>query len=83
LLDEATSSVDYETDKEVQDTLRSAFKDCTILTIAHRIDTIMDSDKILVMKDGMSEEFASPQELLENDNSLFSEIVRFSKEKHN
>jgi len=81
LLDEATSSVDYETDKEVQDALRGAFKNCTILTIAHRIDTIMDSDKILVMKDGLAEEFASPQELLENENSLFSEIVQHSKQK--
>jgi len=81
LLDEATSSVDYETDKEIQTTLRDAFKDCTVLTIAHRIDTIMDSDKILVMKDGLAEEFAPPQELLRDDNSLFSEIVRHSKEK--
>mmetsp|Transcript_49579 Transcript_49579/g.59990 ORF Transcript_49579/g.59990 Transcript_49579/m.59990 type:complete len:805 (-) Transcript_49579:71-2485(-) len=76
LLDEATSSVDFETDREIQRTLRTAFPDCTVLTIAHRVDTIMDSDKILVMKDGVAEEFASPKELLENEESLFSEIVR-------
>jgi ABC-type multidrug transport system fused ATPase/permease subunit len=79
LLDEATSSVDYETDREIQRTLREAFNQCTILTIAHRINTIMDSDKILVMKDGYVEEFAPPQELLKDENSTFSEIVRHAK----
>jgi ABC-type multidrug transport system fused ATPase/permease subunit len=75
-LDEATSSVDFETDKEIQRTLREAFAGCTVLTIAHRINTIMDSDKILVMKDGVAAEFAPPQELLKDENSIFSEIVR-------
>ncbi len=79
LLDEATSSVDYETDKEIQRTIREAFPGCTVLTIAHRINTIMDSDKILVMKDGLAEEFAPPQELLQDENSTFSEIVRHAK----
>jgi ATP-binding cassette, subfamily C (CFTR/MRP), member 1 len=76
LLDEATSSVDFETDREIQRTLRQAFQGSTVLTIAHRVDTIMDSDKILVMKDGVAAEFASPEELLEDETSLFSEIVR-------
>mmetsp|Transcript_842 Transcript_842/g.2339 ORF Transcript_842/g.2339 Transcript_842/m.2339 type:complete len:1469 (-) Transcript_842:87-4493(-) len=79
LLDEATSSVDFETDREIQHTLRSAFAGSTVLTIAHRTNTIMDSDKILVMKDGVAEEFAPPKELLSNDNSLFSEIVRHAE----
>jgi ABC-type multidrug transport system fused ATPase/permease subunit len=80
LLDEATSSVDYETDKEIQRTICEAFSPgCTVLTIAHRINTIMDSDKILVMKDGLAEEFAPPQELLQDENSTFSEIVRQAK----
>lgn len=76
LLDEATSNVDYETDKAIQKTLREAFPGCTVLTIAHRIDTILDSDKILVMKDGLVDEFAPPQELLQDESSTFSEIVR-------
>jgi len=83
LLDEATSSVDFETDQEIQRTLREAFSGCTVLTIAHRINTIMDSDKIMVMKDGIVEEFAPPQELLKVDGSVFSEIVRHAEEEEN
>ena len=78
LLDEATSSVDYETDKAIQDTIRSAFSGATIITIAHRVNTILDSDKILVMDDGVVGEFDSPQKLLENKDSLFSDIVSHS-----
>jgi len=83
LLDEATSSVDYETDREIQRTLREEFSSSTVLTIAHRVNTIMDSDKILVMKDGLAEEFASPEELLDDSNSLFSDIVRHAKAEQN
>ncbi len=83
LLDEATSSVDYETDQEIQRTLREAFIDCTVLTIAHRINTITDSDKILVMNDGVAAEFAPPHELLEDQNSLFSQIIRHAELKEN
>merc|ERR1712137_413953 len=78
LLDEATSSVDFETDREIQRTIRECFAGSTVLTIAHRVDTIMDSDKILVMSDGVAAEFAPPQELLQNGDSQFAEIVRHS-----
>jgi ABC-type multidrug transport system fused ATPase/permease subunit len=78
LLDEATSSVDFETDKEIQRTLRKAFAGCTVLTIAHRVNTIMDSDQILVMVDGKASEFAPPEELLADKNSIFAEIVKHS-----
>merc|ERR1711966_169704 len=80
LLDEATSSVDYETDREIQRTIREAFATSTVLTIAHRIDTILDSDKILVMDEGIAAEFGAPKELLNDKDSLFSDIVRNAKE---
>lgn len=79
LLDEATSSVDYETDRAVQKTIREAFYGCTIITIAHRVNTILDSDKILVMDNGNVGEFDTPQKLLANKESLFSAIVNHSE----
>lgn len=81
LLDEATSSVDFETDRAIQKTIREAFPGCTTLTIAHRVDSVLSSDKILVMKDGLIEEFAPPQELLADPTSTFSEIVRHAESK--
>lgn len=71
VLDEATAAVDVETDQIVQQTIRSEFKDRTILTIAHRLNTIMDSDRIIVLSFGEVAEFGAPQELLANKDSLF------------
>ena len=70
LLDEATSSFDFETDTEIQHTLRSAFADSTVLTIAHRVNMIMDSDKIIVMQEGVAAEFVPPEDLLKDDTSI-------------
>ncbi|KAF8937351.1 multidrug resistance-associated protein 3 [Dissophora ornata] len=75
ILDEATAAVDVETDELIQKTIRAEFKDRTILTIAHRIKTIMDSDKILVLEKGRVEEFESPQTLLQRPDSLFYQLA--------
>ena len=79
LLDEATASIDLETDDKIQATIRSVFADSTILTIAHRINTIMDSDKVVVMSDGVVEELNTPENLLSNENSLFYSLAKEAK----
>lgn len=63
VLDEATSSVDYETDARIQKTIAEGFKNCTILCIAHRLRTILNYDRILVMDRGESAEFDTPKAL--------------------
>ncbi|ANB14688.1 ATP-binding cassette glutathione S-conjugate transporter YCF1 [Sugiyamaella lignohabitans] len=71
VLDEATASVDVETDKIIQQTIRTELKHKTIITIAHRLNTIMDSDRIVVLEKGEIAEFDSPQNLLAKPESLF------------
>ncbi|KAK3833442.1 MAG: multidrug resistance-associated protein 3 [Linnemannia elongata] len=75
VLDEATAAVDVETDELIQRTIREEFRDRTILTIAHRIKTVMDSDKILVLEKGRVEEYESPSELLKRKESLFYRLA--------
>ncbi|KAG0371433.1 hypothetical protein BGX24_001677 [Mortierella sp. AD032] len=75
ILDEATAAVDVETDELIQKTIRKEFKDRTILTIAHRIKTVMDSDKILVLEKGQVEEFEAPCKLVLNRESLFFKLA--------
>ncbi|CAN8068720.1 unnamed protein product [Agarophyton chilense] len=75
ILDEASSSLDMETDRLIQETIRTHLKDATILTIAHRLFTLADYDKILVMEDGNAVEFGSPAELLNQTDGKFRALV--------
>eukprot|EP00937_MAST-01D_sp_MAST-1D-sp2_P000725 g725.t1 len=75
LLDEATSSVDAETDALIQQRMRSDFAASTVITVAHRINTIIDSDRVLVMERGRVAELAPPRELLADPRSLFHALV--------
>ena len=69
VLDEATANVDLETDNFIQTKLKESFKNCTVMIVAHRLATVIDSDKILVMNDGYGTEFDAPFKLLVNDDS--------------
>lgn len=74
VLDEATANIDLETDSLVQKCIRKDFSKCTILTIAHRLNTVIDYDRILVLDAGQVMEFDSPANLLDNSNSYFSQL---------
>ena len=78
-IDEATASVDQQTDSLIQETLRQEFADHTVLTIAHRINTVLDSDRVLVMNNGRVVEFEPPRILLENKRSVFYSLVHGKK----
>ena len=63
-MDEATASVDFKTDQMIQGLIRTEFADCTTLTVAHRLNTIIDSDRVLVLDDGVVSQFDAPHTLL-------------------
>ena len=76
ILDEATASVDLDTDDLIQATIREEFSDCTVLTIAHRLNTILDSNRIMVLSDGKIIEFEPPDALMNNSESHFYKMVK-------
>lgn len=76
LLDEATANVDPHTDSLIQKAIRTKFSNCTVLTIAHRLHTVMDSNKILVMNFGKMVEFDHPYLLLKNKSTMFYSMVQ-------
>lgn len=80
LLDEATASIDYKSDAMIQQTIREQFSSSTILTIAHRLRSIIDYDKILVMDAGTVVEYDDPYKLIADKNSLFYSMCENSGE---
>jgi ABC-type multidrug transport system fused ATPase/permease subunit len=78
-MDEATASIDNSTDAIIQQMIRENFSDATVMTIAHRLNTIMDSDRVLVLDDGYVAEYDSPQRLLEKEGGLFKAMIDKSK----
>ncbi|KAK9359938.1 P-loop containing nucleoside triphosphate hydrolase protein [Lipomyces starkeyi] len=80
ILDEATASIDYETDAQVQLTIRAEFSHCTILTIAHRLRSIIDYDMILVLDSGHVKEYNKPHLLLQDKDSIFRSMCESSGE---
>ncbi|XP_073971785.1 ATP-binding cassette sub-family C member 4-like isoform X2 [Rhodnius prolixus] len=80
VLDESTSNIDYKTEALIQKTLKTKFSDCTVLTIAHRILTVMDSDLIIVMDSGTIVEMGHPLILLQNDEGFLYKLTEGNKE---
>ncbi|WVQ63190.1 uncharacterized protein L199_001341 [Kwoniella botswanensis] len=78
IMDEATASVDFATDEAIQAAIRSEFKSSTLLTIAHRLSSVIDYDRLLVLSDGKVAEFDTPINLLRKDDSLFKSLCEKS-----
>uniref|UniRef100_A0A8C2I0L7 Uncharacterized protein n=1 Tax=Cyprinus carpio TaxID=7962 RepID=A0A8C2I0L7_CYPCA len=76
ILDEATAAVDLETDDLIQNTIRTEFSHCTVLTIAHRLNTILDSSRVMVLDSGKIVEFDSPSVLLNNQQGHFYSMAK-------
>ncbi|XP_023934404.2 ATP-binding cassette sub-family C member 4 isoform X1 [Bicyclus anynana] len=81
VLDEATANVDPKTDEFIQGTIRKRFADCTVITVAHRLNTIMDSDRVMVMDAGRLVEFDHPYKLLRNPLGHFTKMVNETSDK--
>jgi len=81
IMDEATSAIDYETDRAIQNFIWSEFNDVTMIIVAHRLQTIMDSDKILVLDSGRLVEFGSPKDLLDMEGGYFKALVDESSDR--
>ncbi|KAH7839793.1 hypothetical protein Vadar_008968 [Vaccinium darrowii] len=76
VLDEATASIDNTTDSVIQKTIRAEFADCTVITVAHRIPTVMDCTMVLSISDGQVVEYDKPMKLMSIEDSLFGQLVK-------
>uniref|UniRef100_A0A096MH05 ATP-binding cassette sub-family C member 5 n=1 Tax=Poecilia formosa TaxID=48698 RepID=A0A096MH05_POEFO len=79
ILDEATAAIDTETDRLIQETIRTAFNSCTTLIIAHRLNTVLSCNRVMVLDSGQILEFDSPAALLANENSRFRAMIEASE----
>ena len=75
ILDEATANIDLVTENQIQKMIKECFQNCTMITIAHRLQTIVQSDKVLVMGNGKVKEFDHPQALMANPSSHFAKLI--------
>ena len=75
-MDEATASIDEKTDETIQSMIRQEFKSTTVITIAHRLNTIIFYDKILVLDNGEIKEYDTPLNLVENPNTFLGKLIR-------
>lgn len=76
ILDEVAANVDFKTDRLIQEVIRTKLKDVTVLTIAHRLETIIDYDRVMVIDQGRVIEFDKPGALLNNRGSYFAELMK-------
>lgn len=82
LIDEATANIDVRTESIIYKAMNESFKSSTVITIAHRLNTVINSDRILVLEGGMLKEYDNPQELLKNPNSFFAQLYNESQKEN-
>jgi len=75
-MDEATSNIDVKTESIIQKIIENEFKESTVITIAHWLNTIIHSDKVLVLDQGKVEEYDKPSKLMRDQNSIFYQLVK-------
>ena len=81
-MDEATASIDEKTDETIQKMIKNEFNETTVITIAHRLNTIINYDKILVLDNGEVQEYDTPLNLVKNEKSFLGKLIRKTGEKY-